>query len=86
MAERIGANVRRMRKEEGLSQFELAWRAGLDRTQVSQWENGVQVPRVLTVVKLAGALRRTPDDVLAGIEWTAAEFSYGGIVVSEDES
>ena len=39
---RIAVNVKRVRKERGLSQEELADRAGVHRTYVSQIERGVK--------------------------------------------
>jgi transcriptional regulator with XRE-family HTH domain len=86
MAERIGANLKRLRKAAGLTQEDAAWRAQVHRTQWSLWENGEQVPRVFTLIKIAGACGATPGDVLAGIEWTPPpRLNYGGLVVSEDE-
>jgi transcriptional regulator with XRE-family HTH domain len=80
----IGANLRGARKAAGLAQEEVAWRAQVHRTQVSLWENGAQVPRLLSLVKLAGACSVTPNDLLAGLEWEPAEYSYGRLVVGEE--
>lgn len=83
---RIGANLRRLRAAAGLNQEEVAWRAQIHRTQVSLLENGNRSPRVFTLIKLAGALGVTPNDVLEGITWTPAEFQPGSIVVGEGGS
>lgn len=52
----VGANVRRLRLERGLTQEALADAAGLDRTYVSGLERGVRNPSLSTLSKLAAAL------------------------------
>lgn len=74
----LGANLRRLRKGAGLSQEELGFRAGLHRTAVSQLERGERVPRADTVIRLSGALRRPPGDLLAGIAWEPIAYTAGG--------
>jgi transcriptional regulator with XRE-family HTH domain len=64
----VGLNVRRFRKATGLSQEELAHRAGLDRTYVSGVERGVRNPTVLVLQDLAGVLAVRPADLLAEVE------------------
>jgi len=48
----IGAAVRRARRRAGLSQRELAVRAGLPQSTVARIESGFVDPRTTTVVKL----------------------------------
>ena len=86
MEDRFGANLRRLRGDLGLSQEDLAWRAQIHRTQVSLLENGNRLPRFFTLIKLAGALGVTPNDLTEGITWTPAEFQPGSIVVGEGGS
>lgn len=52
----MGENVRALRQSLNLSQEELAFRAGVDRTYVSQIERGVGNPSVLVLVKITGIL------------------------------
>lgn len=54
---RVGANLRRAREELGISQEDLADRAGLHRTYVSGVERGVRNPTVTVLEKLAKALK-----------------------------
>ena len=61
---RVGANLRRAREELGLSQEELADRAGLHRTYVSGVERGVRNPTVTVLEKLAKALKVKPSTLL----------------------
>ncbi len=43
------------------------------------------MPRVETLVKLAGSLGATPDDLLDGIAWEPIEAVTGGLVVTPAE-
>lgn len=57
VTKRVGANLRRAREEVGISQEELADRAGLHRTYVSGVERGVRNPTVNVLEKIAKALK-----------------------------
>jgi len=52
-----------------LSKTATAERAGLHRTEVSLIERGERVPRLDTIVKLAGALEMEPCALLVGMAW-----------------
>jgi transcriptional regulator with XRE-family HTH domain len=52
----VGRNVRRARIEKGLTQEELAERAGTSQFYVSSLEAGRRNPTVVTVASLAKAL------------------------------
>jgi transcriptional regulator with XRE-family HTH domain len=69
VAGRFGRNLRRVRRREGLSQEELAIRAGLHRTAVGLLERGGRVPRIDTLIRLAGAMEIPPGELLDGIDW-----------------
>ena len=60
----VGGNVRTFREERGLSQEELAFKAGLHRTYVSGVERGVRNPTILVIERLAKALNVPPDHLL----------------------
>lgn len=49
----LGDNVKTLRLSQGLSQEELAFRAELDRTYISQIERGVSNPSVLVLLKIS---------------------------------
>lgn len=53
---KLGSKVQRLRHEQGLSQEELADRAGLHRTYVSGVERGVRNPTLTVIERLARAL------------------------------
>ncbi|HEX3360678.1 MAG TPA: helix-turn-helix transcriptional regulator [Solirubrobacterales bacterium] len=81
-SERFAANLKQIRRDAGQSQEDTAFRAGLHRTQVSLLESGDRLPRIETLVKLAGALNSTPNDLLDGIDWEPIEAVTGGLVVT----
>ncbi len=66
----FGDNLTRARKRAGLSQDELGIRASLHRTEVSQLERGLRVPRIDTLIKLAAAIGVPADELLDRIVWT----------------
>ena len=61
-------NLRRFRKDRGLSQEALAHEAGLDRTYVSGLERGIRNPTVLVLSDLAGVLGIEPYQLLLDAE------------------
>jgi transcriptional regulator with XRE-family HTH domain len=79
---RFSANLRRLRGAAGLSQEELSFRAAVHRTQISLLEGGHRMPRVHTLICLAGALGVTPNDLLDGIVWEPIVSVGGGLVVA----
>lgn len=52
----LGDNVKAVRLSHGLSQEELAFRADLDRTYISQIERGISNPSILVLLKVSVAL------------------------------
>lgn len=69
VGDRLGRNVFMARRRAGFSQEKLAARAGLHRTEISLLENGGRIPRVDTLMKLAGALEVPAGELLRGMEW-----------------
>jgi transcriptional regulator with XRE-family HTH domain len=65
----FGRRVRRRRHFLDLSQETLALRAGIHRTQISLYENGERMPLVSTLIRLAGGLEASTDQLLAGTRW-----------------
>ncbi len=65
----IGAAIRRARKGLGLSQEALAVDAGLDRSYMGGIERGEHNFAVMTVTKIADALKMSPSELfdLAGL-------------------
>jgi transcriptional regulator with XRE-family HTH domain len=76
-ARRFGENLVRCRKQAGLSQEQLGYRAGLHRTAVGLIERGSRTPRIDTLVKLSAALGVDSGDLLEGITWELGRVSVG---------
>jgi len=62
--QRLGENIRRLRKEKGWSQEHYADEAGIHRTYVSDLERGSRNPTALVIEKLAKPLGVDPGRLL----------------------
>ncbi len=60
----FGKNVRALRDREGLSQEELAFRAGMKRSYLSDLERGTRNPSVRALGRIAEALGVAPARLL----------------------
>ena len=65
--QRFAANLRRLRRDAGLSQEQLADRTGLHPTEISRLERAVREPRLGTIVRLARGLDASVESLVAGI-------------------
>jgi transcriptional regulator with XRE-family HTH domain len=82
IAERFAANLLAAREVAGMSQEEVGFGANLHRTEVSQLERGMRVPRIDTLAKLCGALEVDYAVLMAGIYWTPPTIERGGFNVA----
>lgn len=64
MTDTLGARLALLRAKKDISQRELAEKTGVSWSQISRYESDLAVPRLRTLVKLAGALG-VPLDELA---------------------
>jgi transcriptional regulator with XRE-family HTH domain len=64
LVQQFGQNVRRERIAKGLSQDELAVRANMRRSYVSDLERGTRNPSVQALGRIAAALGIEPGDLL----------------------
>lgn len=83
IAARFGNNLIRQRHAAELSQEELANRAEIHRTAISKFEKGERLPRLDTLVKLAGSLMTTPEQLLEGIAWEPTVTKSGSFKVAK---
>jgi len=60
----VGRNVRRFRRDAGMTQEELAVRAGFGQQYISDLERGLENPTVVTLWELSQALGATPVDLI----------------------
>lgn len=73
LIEQFAWNLRRIRGKRDLSQFDVAVRANMHRTEVSQFERAKREPRMGTLLKLAAVLKVPLDHLLDGIEWQPSD-------------
>ena len=78
VAIQFGNNLRYCRRRVDFSQEEVGFRASLHRTEIGLLERGERVPKIDTLMKLAGALSVPPGELLADIEWTPGSVTRGG--------
>ncbi len=69
VAARFAENLVALRGRAGFPQERTAERAGLHITEVGLLERGLRLPRLDTIVKLAGAFDVEPCELLAGMAW-----------------
>ena len=62
--ERVGDRVRELRTAAGLTQAQLADRAGLHRTFIGSVERGERNVALLSLRRIAAALRVSPAELL----------------------
>jgi len=63
-AEKFGALVRALREERGLTQDQLAERAGVSATYIGFIERGDNVPTLTIILQIASALRVRSSELL----------------------
>ena len=61
---RIGNNVRKYREAINISQEELAYRSGLNRTHIGMIERAEKNITILTLEKIAKALDKSISDLI----------------------
>ena len=67
MQNRVGENIRKYRKMNGISQKHLASKVEVSVQGLLKIEKGIVSPRMVTVEKIVGVLGITPDQ-LFGLE------------------
>ncbi|MRW90427.1 helix-turn-helix domain-containing protein [Duganella sp. FT80W] len=72
----FGLGVRQLREAQGWSQERLAENSNLNRSYIGEIERGVVIASLVTVEKLASALKLTPSALL----------TYGERLRAPDES
>jgi transcriptional regulator with XRE-family HTH domain len=69
----FGLSVKGSRVAQGLSQEDLGFASGMDRTYISGIERGVRNPTVQVIWRLAVALKTTPSALLKDAEQNIKE-------------
>lgn len=65
MGEKFGARLKELREEKGMTQLEVAYKAGVSISAVSYLEMGHKSPNIRTLVRIAKALGELPAQLLA---------------------
>jgi transcriptional regulator with XRE-family HTH domain len=63
---RLGSRIRQLRGQAGISQETLGLRSGLHRTYIGAIERGERNPSVLSLQKIADALKVSVGDLFNG--------------------
>ena len=79
----LGRRIRRIRRDQELSQEAVAWVAGMHATQMSLYEHGQRMPLLGTFVRLAGGVGVSPCTLLDGITWEGGDGHSGGFVFAD---
>ncbi len=69
----IGAALRRLRRDAGLSQEDLGLEAGVQRNFISLIETGMNQPTITTIARLARALGLKASELVQEAEREAQE-------------
>lgn len=64
----FGKVLRALRRDAGLTQEELSFRAEIERNYVSLIERGINQPTIRIIFKLAKALNTKPSKIFAMVE------------------
>jgi transcriptional regulator with XRE-family HTH domain len=60
----FAGNLRRLRRAKGISQEDLAYEAGINRSYMSRLEKGASYPGLEIIAKLATVLECDPAELL----------------------
>lgn len=63
-SQKLGRNLKRIRKEKGISQGDIVRSLGMDRAFISNIENGKTNPTLATIAKLAKAVGVPIDELM----------------------
>ena len=64
----LGAAIQAARMQRGISQEELAHRAGTDRSYLSSIERGAQNPGIVSILRVVHAMEMTATELFAEAE------------------
>lgn len=81
LARAIGDQIRAVRERKGMSQEDLSFRSGLHRTEVSMLDRGIRIPRVDTLLQVAGGLGVELADLVGHLAWSPPGQAAGGFRV-----
>ena len=80
MSNNIGLNIKKYRKEKGLTQTELADKLGKALRTVQKYESGEILPSINNVYEIAEALEVFSNDIIGGV---AKGFNFFDVEIEE---
>jgi transcriptional regulator with XRE-family HTH domain len=83
-SEHFGRRVWRYRRQAYLSQDELGRLLDLHRTEISQIERGLRIPRLDTILKLSAGVEVSPCELTAGLRWRPGSLDQVSGVYGKD--
>lgn len=69
--EKIGNFICKLRKEQGLTQIQLAEILCIDRCAISKWERGINMPNYSSLIKLSEIFKLTINEILMGEKYSS---------------
>jgi transcriptional regulator with XRE-family HTH domain len=73
MFEHLGLTIRLLRELRELKQAALARKAGIGKSQLSKYENGRELPKLLALQKLLAALEMSFLDFAHTLDWVNSQ-------------
>ena len=64
LTQALSVNIKRLRKEQGISQEKLALKAEIDRSYMSQVERCLANPSIDALLRISNALEVAPSELL----------------------
>ncbi len=64
LKESLSQNIKRLRKERGISQEKLALKAEIDRSYMSELERCIANPSIEALLRISNALEVSPSELL----------------------
>lgn len=84
VTEQFSRNMLVLRERAGISQEEWAELSDLCSRSISPLETEGRMPKIDTLIKLAGGLDLEPAELLKGIRWQAGGFGLSGYIITKD--
>jgi transcriptional regulator with XRE-family HTH domain len=66
---KFGIHLANKRKEQGLTQSDLAYNSEMERSNIARLESGAISPSVHTIYKIAKALGITMEELMKGFDY-----------------
>lgn len=86
LSEHFAATLIQQRLRAELSQEELGYLSSMHRTAIADLERGQRLPRLDSIVRLAGGLEIEPGELLEGMRYRPGRFAPGKYEVTDEPS